>query len=135
MTVSYQLDDTVNEAEVVELYKANTGSSAQKSLTLLKAVRGSHSLSTARLAGKLVGLGNAISDGHLVVNYPHMLVHPDYHRRGIGSGIIRKMQERYAGFHQQSLIADSDAVAFYKSLGFERSGRTEPMWIFDGDEH
>jgi GNAT superfamily N-acetyltransferase len=31
-----------------------------------------------------VGLGNAISDGALVVYYPHMLVLPEYQGRGIG---------------------------------------------------
>lgn len=27
-----------------------------------------------------VGIGNAISEGHRVVYYPHLLVHPDYFR-------------------------------------------------------
>ncbi|GAL03228.1 histone acetyltransferase HPA2 and related acetyltransferases [Photobacterium aphoticum] len=40
---------------------------------------------TARLNGRLVGIGNAISDGHLVVYYPHMLVHPDVQGQGIAA--------------------------------------------------
>ena len=101
----------------------------------MNALRGSHSLVTARVDGKLVGLANAISDGHLVVYYPHMVVHPEFQRQGIGRGIMERMQEKYANFHQQQLTADGDAVAFYKSLGFVRSGKTEPMWIYQGDEH
>jgi hypothetical protein len=42
---------------------------------------------------------------------------------------------RYQGFHQQALLADGGAIEFYRRMGFVRAGRTEPMWIFDGDEH
>ena len=83
----------------------------------------------------LVGLGNAISDGHLVVYFPHLLVHPEYQGRGIGSTLMRALMAKYQGFHQQALLADGRAIAFYQRMGFIRAGRTEPMWIFDGDEH
>ena len=82
-----------------------------------------------------MGLGNAISDGHLVVYYPHMLVHPDYQRQGIGKKMMLAMQTRYSGFHQQMLTADGGAVDFYRALGFERAGKTQPMWIYAGSEH
>lgn len=45
------------------------------------------------------------------------------------------MQERYQGFHMQMLTADGRAIDFYKNLGFERAGKTEPMWIYGGKEH
>ena len=135
MEIEYRTSDEFEEAEVLALYKANSWSSAEKPKTLMRAIRGSHSLVTARLGAKLVGIANAISDGHLVVYYPHLLVHPDYQRRGIGSGIMRVMGSRYQGFHQQILTADGAAVGFYKSLGFERAGKTEPMWIYSGNEH
>jgi GNAT superfamily N-acetyltransferase len=92
-------------------------------------------LVTARISGKLVGIGNAISDGSLVVYYPHLLVHPDYKGKGIGRSIMALLQQRYASFHQQMLTADVDAIGFYKSLGFERAGKTVPMWIYAGNEH
>ena len=43
---------------------------------------------------------------------------------------MQAMQKKYAGFHQQMLTADGNALAFYKSLGFSRAGKTEPMWIY-----
>jgi GNAT superfamily N-acetyltransferase len=92
-------------------------------------------LVTARISGKLVGIGNAISDGSLVVYYPHMLVHPDHQGKGIGRSMMELLQQRYASFHQQMLNADFDAMGFYKSLGFERAGKTVPMWIYAGNEH
>ncbi|MCU7843753.1 MAG: GNAT family N-acetyltransferase [Candidatus Thiodiazotropha sp. (ex Monitilora ramsayi)] len=135
MEVSINVIDSVSEDEVIGIYKANDWSSADKPKELLAALNQSHTLVTARIAGKLVGLGNAISDGHLVVYYPHMLVHPDYQGMGIGRKMMEAMQSIYGGFHQQMLTADGEVVGFYKALGFERAGKTEPMWIYSGKEH
>jgi len=120
---------------VLVLYRANKWSSARKPRLLHRALLASHSLVTAWDGARLVGLGNAISDGHLVVYYPHMLVLPAYQRRGIGAGIMRRLMARYRGFHQQMLVADGRALDFYRKCGFERAGRTEPMWIYAGHDH
>jgi ribosomal protein S18 acetylase RimI-like enzyme len=125
----------VEEGEVVALYAANGWSSAAKPVQLLAALRGSHALATARRGGVLVGLGNAISDGHLVVYFPHLLVHPGCQRQGIGRRLMEALLARYRGFHQLMLVADGGAVDFYRSMGFERAGKTTPMWIYAGGEH
>ncbi len=133
--ITISLSDTIEEAEVIALYQANGWSSAQKPEQLLAALRNSHSLVTARSSETLIGLGNAISDGHLVVYFPHMLVHPASQGQGAGKQMMAALLEKYAGFHQQLLNADGKAVAFYKSMGFTRAGNTEPMWIYEGKEH
>src|SRR3954454_8312556 len=69
---------------ILALYQANRWSSAEKPAQLRKALAGSHSLISAWDGPRLVGLGNTLSDGHLVVYYSHMLVHPEYQGRGIG---------------------------------------------------
>lgn len=126
--------DLVMES-VVTLYRSNQWSSADKPEFLLKALLASHSLVTAWESTRLVGLGNAISDGHLVVYYPHLLVDPEYQRRGIGTELMKRLQARYEGFHQQIIIADGRALDFYRRQGFVRAGRTEPMWIYAGHDH
>ena len=133
--IAYTSDDEITEEEVVALYEANAWSSAKKPMTLMAALRNSHSLVTARIESRLIGLGNAISDGYLVVYYPHLLVHPDFQGQGIGKEIVKRLQERYQNFHQQMLTADGEAIGFYEKLGFVRAGKTEPMWIYQGDEH
>lgn len=135
MPAEIRLNDEIEEDEVIALYRANDWSSADKPGKLLGALRGSHSLVTARIDKRLVGLGNAISDGHLVVYYPHMLVHPDHQGQGIGSMIMQELQRRYSNFHQQMLTADGKAIGFYEQHGFSRAGQTEPMWIYSGTEH
>lgn len=135
MEIKIELNGEIDEAEIVDLYRANEWSSAEKPEQLLLALRNSHTLVTARSNGKLVGVGNAISDGHLVVYYPHMLVHPSSHGFGVGRKMMEAMQSVYSSFHQQMLTADGDAIEFYKAMGFERAGKTEPMWVYAGKEH
>jgi ribosomal protein S18 acetylase RimI-like enzyme len=120
--------------EVVSLYRANGWSSAEKP-ELAEALRGSHFLVSAWDGDRLVGLANALSDGCLVVYYPHLLVRPEYQRRGIGRELMRLLMARYEGFHQHILVADGNAIDFYRKCGFERAGRTEPMWIYHGNDH
>ncbi len=135
MNFEVSLEDDIETTEVIKLYKANGWSSAEKPEKLMPALKNSDALATARISGKLVGIGNAISDGSLVVYYPHMLVHPDHKGKGIGRAMMALLQQRYVSFHQQMLTADVDAIEFYKSLGFERAGKTVPMWIYAGNEH
>lgn len=135
MTCVVSFDGAVEPAEVVELYAANGWSSASRPTELMSALRGSHSLVTARADGRLIGLANAISDGSLVVYFPHMLVHPGWHRQGVGRQLMNAMLERYGSFHQLMLTADGDAVQFYEAMGFSRAGRTVPMWIYSGTDH
>jgi GNAT superfamily N-acetyltransferase len=120
---------------VLGLYRANDWSSAQRPELLHKALLASHSLVSAWDGSKLVGLGNAISDGYLVVYYPHLLVLPDYQGRGIGTELMRRLMARYEGFHQHMLVADGRALDFYRKCGFERAGKTESMWIYAGHDH
>jgi GNAT superfamily N-acetyltransferase len=133
ITISDRRDIPVEE--IIELYKSNKWSSANKPTELYNALINSHSLFSAWDKDRLVGIGNAISDGHLVVYYPHLLVHPDYQGKGIGQMIVERMQEKYGHFHMQMLTADGNAIDFYSKMGFVRAGHTEPMWIYEGDEH
>lgn len=120
---------------IIELYRSNKWSSADKPDLLEKALKNSHSLISAWDGDLLVGLGNAISDGHLVVYYPHLLVLPAYQGKGIGQMIMERMKEIYEDFHMQMLTADGKAINFYQKNGFERAGQTVPMWIYQGNEH
>lgn len=135
MQPDISLSDRIEPEEVLSLYTANGWSSAEKPVQLLAALRNSHTLVTARVQGRLVGIGNAISDGHLVAYFPHLLVHPDHQGEGIGRQMMQALLGKYQGFHQLMLVADGRATDFYRRLGFERAGNTEPMWIYAGHDH
>ncbi len=125
----------INIEDIIALYKANGWSAAEKPTVLYNALLNSHTLITAWESDKLIGLGNAISDGYLVVYYPHLLVQPNYQGMGIGKMIVDKMQQKYSNFHMQMLTADGKAIDFYEKAGFVRAGETQPMWIYKGNEH
>ncbi len=117
--------------QVTALYRANKWSAGDKPKELEQALKQVSTLVTAWDGNQLVGLGSALTDGCLVVYYPHLLVHPDYQGRGIGKTIMQHMQKYYEGFHQQILVAQIDAVSFYEKCGFQRAEMTIPMWIHE----
>jgi GNAT superfamily N-acetyltransferase len=125
----------IDKDQVLELYRKNKWSSADKPNELFKALENSHALISAWDGDKLVGLANSISDGYLVVYYPHLLILPEYQGKGIGSMIMDRFQDKYSGFHQQILVADGKAIEFYGKCGFKKAGSCEPMWIYKGHDH
>ena len=137
MTEEIEFKETrdISIESIISLYKANGWSSADKPEALYKVLKNSHTLISAWSGEKFVGLGNAISDGYLVVYYPHLLVLPEFQGRGIGKRIIELLKSKYNKFHQQILVADGQAIEFYTKCGFERAGKTESMWIYEGKDH
>ncbi len=135
MKVEISETKNITVDKIIKLYKANNWSSAEKPTELYNALINSHSLKAAWDENKLIGLGNAISDGYLVVYYPHLLIHPNYQRKGVGQMIMNKMLEKYKNFHMQMLTADGKSIDFYQKIGFVRAGETQPMWVYKGKEH
>jgi len=135
MIIEIKETKDVKQDDIIAIYKANHWSSAEKPDQLIQALINSHSFITAWHNEKLVGLGNALSDGFLVVYYPHLIIHPDYQGQGIGKRILNKLQEKYGDFHQQILVADGKAIDFYEKCGFEPAGETKSMWIYKGNDH
>lgn len=121
--------------QILPIYEANGWTSAQKPQILHQALLNSDYLVSAWNGESLIGIGNAISDGFLVVYYPHLLVHPDYQGQGIGKKMVEMLKKRYEGFHMHMLVADIRAISFYEKCGVVRAGETEPMWIYNGNEH
>lgn len=134
-TIDYRDERYLPFDQLVSLYRANEWSAADKPELLHNALLNSHTLISAWQGNHLIGVGNAISDGHLVVYYPHLLVHPDLHGQGIGSELMKRLMKPYAGFHQQMLVADGKSMEFYGKMGFERAGNTASMWVYAGEDH
>lgn len=135
MTITFSETRDIEAAQVIVLYKVNRWSSVRKPQLLYQALINSHYLVSAWEGKRLVGIGNAISDGHLVVYYPHLLVDPDYQGLGIGTELVKMLTKKYEGFHMQMLVADNEAISFYEKCGFVKAGNTQAMWIYEGNEH
>jgi hypothetical protein len=74
MAIDIKEIQDVKQDDILSIYRANHWSSAEKPDVLYQALLHSHSFITAWDNERLVGLGNALSDGHLVVYYPHLIV-------------------------------------------------------------
>ncbi|NME69651.1 GNAT family N-acetyltransferase [Flammeovirga aprica] len=135
MNITISETRAIEKDKIIKLYELNEWSSAQKPSLLYNALINSHHLVSAWDGDELVGIGNAISDGYLVVYYPHLLIHPEYQGHGIGKMIMEKMFVKYKDFHMQMLTSDGEAVRFYEKMGFSKAGNTTPMWIYEGSEH
>ena len=129
--IEYKQTRNISIDDIVNLYNANNWSSAKKPNELYNALMNSHSLITAWDKEKLVGLVNSITDGYLVVYYPHLLVLPEYQKQGIGFNLLKKITQKYQEFHQQILVAEAETVEFYQKCGFTKAGDTQAMWIYN----
>ncbi|MEL6777817.1 MAG: GNAT family N-acetyltransferase [Cyanobacteria bacterium J06597_16] len=133
--ITFSRQHNIDIEQVLQLYQANGWSSAEKPQALHRALLNSHSVVSAWDKQRLIGIGNAISDGALVVYYPHLLIHPHYQSQGIGKEIVGLLKQRCEGFHMHILVAERDAIGFYEKCGFTRAGSTQPMWIYKGKDH
>jgi GNAT superfamily N-acetyltransferase len=135
MDIRYNINIDLEREKGLHLYHSVECSAAKKPDRLLKALSNSDTVVTAWDEGLLIGLGNAITDGHLVVYYPHLVVLPTYQRRGVGSQIVKILFKKYASMHQHSIIADGNAVGFYEKCGFKKPNKCVALWIYDGNDH
>ena len=73
--------------------------------------------------GQLVGLVRVISDDLSIMYLQDILVHPDFHRRGIGRALMERCLERFEHVRQKVLLTDNrpEQNAFYESLGFRNT--------------
>lgn len=67
-----------------------------------------------------VGLIRAVGDGVTVVLIQDVLVHPRYQQKGIGTGLIAKLWQRFPRVRQQYVLTDDreETVGFYRAVGF-----------------
>ena len=110
-----------NAAEILPLYESVGWVFYYKHPeTVEKAYANSLCTLAAYEDGKPVGVIRAVGDGHTILFIQDLLVYPEYQRKGIGTGLMKAMLERYAHVYQIELATDNTekTVAFYKSFGF-----------------
>ena len=95
------------------------GMSYKKPHVHKKAFEASHATVFAYDNGKLIGFGRAISDGVYQAAIFDVAILPEFQGRGIGTTIIRKIQDRLS--HCNFILYSAPGKeAFYAALGFRK---------------
>lgn len=86
------------------------------------------------LDGRVVGMGAVMPDDEGTAEVNHVRVHPALRRRGIGRAVMQALEQRAIELgcvrtHLDTTVAQPEAIAFYRSLGYEETGREKyPDW-------
>ena len=77
---------------------------------------------------RLVGLIRVMDDSELVCFINYVLVHPDYHGRGIAGHLLEMVKAAYTSYlYINVMIGDSKNAAFYEKHGFKVKENALPM--------
>lgn len=68
-------------------------------------------------SGRVVGFVHMISDGVLTAFVPWLEVLPEFHRRGIGTELMRRVLAGAEGLYSVDLVCDEPLRPYYRRLG------------------
>jgi GNAT superfamily N-acetyltransferase len=69
---------------------------------------------------RIVGFVTAIADGAVSAFIPLLEVLPEYHGRGIGTELVRRMLALLEPYYMVDLRCDPELVPFYRRFGMQR---------------
>jgi len=131
MDVEYQVVASAPLEAIVELYEAagwwKEDPAARE--VIPRMIRGSFCFMVARLDGRIVGMGRAISDGASDAYIQDVTVLKPLRGRGIGREIVRRLTEECerARIGWIGLVAEPGTQAFYEGLGYHPLTGYQPM--------
>ncbi|MGN0035557.1 MAG: GNAT family N-acetyltransferase [Coriobacteriales bacterium] len=120
MGITYTEEKKFTQDEIQSLFLSVGWVSGQYPSRLFKALMNSSTIITAWDGGRLVGLARLLDDGELVAYMHYVLVHPDYHGRGIASRMLSMVRERYRDYlYVEVMPEESKNATFYEKFGFQ----------------
>lgn len=120
MGITYTEEKRFTQDEIQSLFLSVGWVSGQYPSRLFKALMNSSTVITAWDGGRLVGLVRLLDDGELVAYMHYVLVHPDYHGRGIASRMLSMVRERYRDYlYVDVMPEESKNATFYEKFGFQ----------------
>ena len=111
--------------EILPLYQAvGWTSDTDRPEMLARAFRGSLLVLAARSGEELLGLIRVVGDGASILYIQDLLVYPEHQGKGVGTALVKAIQERYSHVYQKCLVTEHSEqyVEFYQKLGFRAVG-------------
>ena len=96
--ILYTEEKKFTQNDVQQLFLSVGWVSGQYPSRLYKALMNSSTVVTAWDKERLVGLVRVIDDSELVAYMHYVLVHPEYHGKGIAGHMIRMIEEKYKNY-------------------------------------
>ena len=129
MQITYKTTKNFTPVQLRKLFSSVGWSSGDYPERLVKAMRGYGKVISAWNRDELVGLVAAMDDGEMTAYVHYLLVMPEYQRQGIGRKLMEMIKDEYRNYLKIVLIAYSDGLSFYRSLGFEVPENSHPMYL------
>lgn len=110
-----------DENAIIDLYLNNEWYAyTNNKEALFKGIKNSLDVYGAYDKDKLVGLIRTVGDNETIIYIQDILVNKEYHRKGIGSTLVKTIIDKYQHVRQIVLMTDQtkQQIDFYKSLGF-----------------
>jgi len=114
----------LSKEEILKLYSSVGWTNyTNNPAELVKAISKSTYVVTCRINGNIVGLARCISDDSSINYLQDILVHPKYHRKGIGCKLLEKCLERFKHVRTHVILTDNNEKQerFYESLGYKNT--------------
>lgn len=127
--IKISLDNSIARDQLQQLFLSVGWDSGNYPDKLQVAINNSDRVVTAWAGDKLVGLLNALDDGIMTAYFHYMVVHPDFHGKGIARMLMQNMLDHYSEYARKILISYDETIDFYKSCGFEVGHGKTSMFV------
>jgi GNAT superfamily N-acetyltransferase len=121
MTITFEETTQLEVQEVKALYDDVKWTSYTSDMPrLMEAMKSSLKVIAAWDNEKLVGLVRVVGDGKTIIYIQDILVLRTYHKKGIGSQLLKLVLSNYKDVRQKVLLTNdaADVRAFYEKHGF-----------------
>jgi hypothetical protein len=128
MAITYTEERNFTPQQVADLFLSVRWVVGKYPERLHKALMNSSRVISAWEGDHLVGLIRVMDDSELVCFINYVLVHPEYHGRGIAGHLLEMVKETYKSYlYINVMIGDSKNAAFYEKHGFHRKENSLSM--------
>lgn len=128
MSITYTEERNFTSQQAADLFLSVRWVVGKYPDRLHKALMNSSRVISAWDGDRLVGLIRVMDDSELVCFINYVLVHPDYHCRGIAGRLLEMVKEAYKSYlYVNVMIGDSKNALFYEKHGFKVKENSLPM--------
>ena len=128
MTIKYTEERYFTSQQVAELFLSVRWVVGKYPDRLYKALMNSSRMITAWDGDRLIGLIRLMDDSELVCFINYVLVHPEYHGRGIAGQLLEMVKDAYKSYlYINVMIGESKNATFYEKHGFKVKENSLPM--------